>query len=137
MSNKGKKLLVDVLSMTKGELVDAICELEEQLNMTMTKDIDERDKLLEENDKLKAEIESLKPFKEKADYWRLEFTGLYDFVQAGVTITETGNLEADEPTLVKAIELTREYETGSKIKPPSRQLGFSKYHELKKGRSDK
>ena len=138
--NEVTKTVVDVLSMTKGELVDAMCELEEQLRSECQKHIDDRDALLAEKEELKEEIKRLQDLREKdadkVSYWLSEYRNLYDFVQVGGRISDVGQLEADDKTNRNFIELTVKYETGKKIKPPSRQLGFTKYLEIKNGRKE-
>ena len=136
MVDETKDLLVNLLSMSKGELVDVIEMLNDDLQSSCNKAIDERDDALQQVDNLTKNIEDLKrridEWREIATRWEKEYKYLFDLVAAGATI-EDGKLVYDEAIQSEAKHADPFYKACEAFKnnPKERFYGVQAYAKLK------
>lgn len=129
MADETKDLMVTLIGMTKGELVDVIDRLNDDLQTSIMKAIDERDDALGQIEELKKKNNDLFLI---ANRWENEYKNLFDLVSAGATIKE-GVLVYDESIKAKAKELSPAKRIGSlaKYNPKQRLYGVMTYEQLK------
>ena len=118
MTDELRDMMVSIYQMTKGELVDIICKLMDDIDRVTLDVANERDKMREQFEQKEQEVET---YRESTVKWQDEYKKLWDLVSLGATIQD-GKLVYDKQTKMKYIE--KLLFEGGPINPPQRQLGI-------------